>query len=351
MHPWLSDANDPYVRTPRHSNHGNLTVSALADTVTNDWDVDILKDLFVPYDVELIMKLSVSSQFDNQWCWRGDFKGCYSVKHGYRSSSGLHEQHGNMSGVWKEIWHLKISPNIQYFLWRCFHGVLPTMAALSSRRVEVDGFYPLCRQHEETLKHLMCDCMQVSPFWNALLSNHIPIADEEFVTLLVAILAQGNAVFKLLFVVICWCVWRGRNDVVWNNKPWHFPKIQFEIASKPAMFTNTNRDLEYYGVIILDSDGGFIVAKNGPLRCLNDVHLAEVLAIKEVLSWVKDKGFSKILVYSNCQTVCNLLNGSSMDYSYAGYVINECKGYQRHYESVPFRFISRLVNKSAHAFS
>lgn len=210
--------------------------------------------------------------------------------------------------------------------------------------------------------------------------------DEEFGSWLAAKISQGDTVSKLRCVATCWSVWRGRNDVVWNNKPWNLPRIQFDIsrlvndwqevatveAYNGNQITTPGADfvipagavrvcvdaavfselgLAYYGVVILDRDGGFIAAKNGPLRCLNDAHLAEALAIKEALSWVKDRGFLKIVVCSDCQTVCNLINGSSVDYSYAGCVINECKNYKRHFESVSFRFISRSVNKSAHALA
>lgn len=107
----------------------------------------------------------------------------------------------------------------------------------------------------------------------------------------------------------------------------------------------------YYGVVVMDSFGGFIAAKNGPLRCLNDAHLVEALAIKEALSWVKCRGFTKIVVLSDCETVCNLINGFLVEFSYAGCVVSDCKSFQRHFEIMSFRFIPRSVNQFAHALA
>ncbi|XP_031104996.1 uncharacterized protein LOC116009931 [Ipomoea triloba] len=99
----------------------------------------------------------------------------------------------------------------------------------------------------------------------------------------------------------------------------------------------------------VDYTGDFFAAKNGNFHCHNDVHLAESMAVKEALSWAKDRAWLKIRVLSDCQSVCNLINGSSLDHSYAGCVIDDCKALQRHFEVVSIGFIPRSVNKLAHA--
>lgn len=45
-----------------------------------------------------------------------------------------------------------------------------------------------------------------------------------------------------------------------------------------------------YGVVIKDNHGEYVAAKSDPVCCLNDVNLAEAIAIKEALSWVKEGG-------------------------------------------------------------
>jgi len=57
-----------------------------------------------------------------------------------------------------------------------------------------------------------------------------------------------------------------------------------------SVYSNVNH--AYFGFVILISIGNYWAARNGPLRCMNDVHLAEALAVKEALLWVKDQGYT-----------------------------------------------------------
>nr|GMD76317.1 Retrovirus-related Pol polyprotein from transposon TNT 1-94 [Ipomoea batatas] len=104
------------------------------------------------------------------------------------------------------------------------------MAALLSQRVEVDGFCPICLQHPETLQHLVSECVQVIPLWNELSSNLGSGSSEGFAAWFESRIMHGDLVQKLCCVAICWCVWRARNDIVFNNTPWHIPRVTFEVA-------------------------------------------------------------------------------------------------------------------------
>ncbi|XP_031115730.1 uncharacterized protein LOC116019596 [Ipomoea triloba] len=106
-----------------------------------------------------------------------------------------------------------------------------------------------------------------------------------------------------------------------------------------------------FGVIIKDNRGEYIAAKSGHLRCLLDAHIAEAVAIRVALSWVKERGHSKVMMYTDCQMVCKLFNGNLLDLSFAGCVINDCRELSRHFESVSVKFISRSVNKAAHVLA
>nr|GMC71307.1 receptor-like protein 12 [Ipomoea batatas] len=51
----------------------------------------LINDLFDARDVGLILKLPIASSFDDSWHWRGDIKGLYTVKNGYRLVCGKEE--------------------------------------------------------------------------------------------------------------------------------------------------------------------------------------------------------------------------------------------------------------------
>ncbi|XP_031107562.1 uncharacterized protein LOC116012214 [Ipomoea triloba] len=441
-HPWLPNDDDPFIHSPILQHDPNMPVSGLINQATKDWDMNVLNTIFEPRDVNLITKIPVTLQFDDQWCWRGDTRGLYSVRHGYRIMSELHNHNILHSATWRNLWKMKIPPNIQNFLWRCYHGVLPTMNflwrcyhgvlptmnalwrcyhgvlptmnALSARHVEVDDLCPLCRLNPESLGHLFYGCMHVAPLWNDFIDYPLPGATADFMTWFSNLFVNGSLVMtwfsnlfvngslevRLKFAALCWCIWHGRNDLVWNQTPWQPSKIKLvwnqtpwqpskiklevihllnswqelgerNISNNMHGFTLSNAasptadvaliyvdaavfpetDQASYGVIILDNNDGFVAAKSGPIRCLNDAHLAEAIAIKEALSWAKEKGIRRLKVYSDCQAVCNLFNGTLPDFSFAGCTINECRELKRHFEFVSIQFISRSVNKPAHVLA
>ncbi|XP_019164639.1 PREDICTED: uncharacterized protein LOC109160848 [Ipomoea nil] len=259
------------------------------------------------------------------------------------------------------------------------------MTALANRRVNVDIICPLCRFEPETIMHLFANCSRVQPLWNDV-NCQVPNEHDDFAAWFSMWLTLGENGLVMKCIAICWSIWKGRNDLVWNSKTWDPASIMFEVANMvldwqgdadleannnvhvsslnslpvvdPGIMsiyvdaTVYNADAEaYYGVFVMDSSREFVAAKNGLIRCLNNAHLAEALAVKKALSWVKELGFAKILIFSDCKNVCRLLNGSSQDLSYAGCVIRECRALKRHFELVSIQYVSRSVNRFAHALA
>ncbi|XP_031116517.1 uncharacterized protein LOC116020174 [Ipomoea triloba] len=381
--PWLPDDVNPFPISPSLGHDQNLQVSSLLHPQTYDWDIDRLNSIFVQRDVELIMRIPVSINFEDHWCWRGDLRGCYSVRHGYRMLSTPNEQDVAARGIWRVLWRLKIPPSVHNFLWRCVHNVLPTMTALHHRGVSVDILCPLCNDMPETIQHLFFECPLTASTWSDLTQ---PVnASSGFATWLEGVVVAGNMMTILRSVAICWSIWRRRNGLIWNSTPWHANNVPSEAVQlvndwiglqnevvaaaclpqlggasnmnegmlryyvDAAVFPN--HDHVFYGVVILNCDGGFVADRNGFFRCMNNADLVEAMAIKEALSWAKDRGDMKILVLSDCQKVCKFINRSVVDLSYAGCVIEDCKAILRHFDVVSVCFVPRSANKLAHALA
>ncbi|XP_019181376.1 PREDICTED: uncharacterized protein LOC109176397 [Ipomoea nil] len=380
--PWLPDIENPFIQTPAPDHSDTIKVSSLLIPNTAAWDIERLNQLFMPRDVELIKKIPVSPAYDDRWCWRGDIRGCYSVKHGYRMLVNLPELEGGANLGWKKIWNLQIPPNIRNFIWRCFHNMIPTMVSLSHRGVAVDVHCPLCHQVPETLHHLFCECEHTVHLWNTHDGFILPGHNEGFVVWLAGVVQNSETMVLLDILAKLWSIWRGRNSLVWSAKPWNIERVRLEVMQHATywqgllsssvgaidnnlpMVSSAIMDTEvvrievdadnneaYYGIVISDGDGVFMAAKNGKLCCLNDPHLAEAMAVKEALSWAKARGHNKIMVLSDCQMVCNLINRSMLDLSYAGCVIADCRNDQRHFEVVSFKYFPQSVNKAAHALA
>nr|GMC66762.1 uncharacterized protein LOC109151883 [Ipomoea batatas] len=77
-----------------------------------------------------------------------------------------------------------------------------------------------------------------------------------------------------------------------------------------------------YGAAFVSINGDFIAGKRGLLRCTNDLHMTESLAVTEALSWMKNEDRKNVQVEMDCLNVCHLINSSTQDLSYVGTIIS-----------------------------
>ncbi|XP_019186583.1 PREDICTED: uncharacterized protein LOC109181286 [Ipomoea nil] len=106
------------------------------------------------------------------------------------------------------------------------------------------------------------------------------------------------------------------------------------------------------GVILLDTNGGYVSAYNGPLHGCSSPLMAEALACKEALSWLKDRGEQNVDIYTDCQTLHRYLTTPAvMMRTYLGYAIDTCRLIASSFQSCSFHFIPRLENHLAHTLA
>ncbi|XP_019149843.1 PREDICTED: uncharacterized protein LOC109146643 [Ipomoea nil] len=127
------------------------------------------------------------------------------------------------------------------------------------------------------------------------------------------------------------------------------PVSTFIVEVDASLSQTTNSG--FYGVVVLPNNSNFVAAKFGPIRCLNNPNLAEAMATKGALSWILVQGWRNVIVRSDCQMVCKLLNQDCSDYSYAGCVVKHCQNLKQHFESMSIKYVSRSVNKYAHTLA
>ncbi|VFQ68149.1 unnamed protein product [Cuscuta campestris] len=72
-----------------------------------------------------------------------------------------------------------------------------------------------------------------------------------------------------------------------------------------SLFPRTGR--VGFGGILLSPEGQFRAACNGPLCCVQDPLVAEALACREVLLWLRRRGVREVELYSDCLSVVQLL--------------------------------------------
>nr|GLL45201.1 uncharacterized protein LOC109178743 [Ipomoea trifida] len=103
-----------------------------------------------------------------------------------------------------------------------------------------------------------------------------------------------------------------------------------------------------FSFYIQNGDGSFVVAVNGPLACLQDPALVEVMAVRETLSWMKEHGFSDVIVFLDCQFLCVNLHHKVIARSYVGHVVLSYLQLISSTSGCFVSFISRHANQAAH---
>lgn len=81
-----------------------------------------------------------------------------------------------------------------------------------------------------------------------------------------------------------------------------------------------------FRAVILDGDGTFVAVVNGPIENVLDPHLVEAIACQEALSWIKEKGFTKVHLESesDCLNVIEAIKNYKLDLSYSYPIIAQC---------------------------
>lgn len=103
-------------------------------------------------------------------------------------------------------------------------------------------------------------------------------------------------------------------------------------------------------MVILDRDGKFMAAVNEPIERVIDPHLAEAIACHEALSWVKERGFTKVHFESDCLNVINDIKTHKLDLSYSGPIITQCRDWALTFQSFSC-FIRCSANQIVHALA
>nr|GMD54193.1 uncharacterized protein LOC109164833 [Ipomoea batatas] len=181
----------------------------------DNWDAEILDDLFEEADREQIWRIPISCNLkEDTIIWNEEEKGNYSVKSCYRLLRGEVETNNNK--YWTRVWKLAIPPKVKNFIWQACSNLLPTADNLQKRKVNCPSLCTFCLASLETIDHLIIDCqfaktcLQSIP--NILMGVNMNLA--EWITWHMSTL-DVKSICQLL--TSCWKIWEARNNKVWRN--------------------------------------------------------------------------------------------------------------------------------------
>jgi len=378
--PWLADTRDPKLFTPCIPQLCNAKVSGLM-SANGTWDVGVLNDLFIAADVDRILATLVSLAMRDSWRWKGDLKGIYSVKHGYRiltqPSNAMHS--ATEFTAWDKIWKLPVPPKVRNLIWRCVRNILPVRENLKSKRIWIGGGCVFCDSSVETIEHLFCECIVACQVW----SCSDVLQGRGFAEFVETKLLSTDVQHGVRMAAIIWCLWQMRNDVVWRGGTWSVNGLHAQVETLCVLWQGSNRSKitgtptvvrtqwspppvgrlkcnvdaavfgsrAGFGAVVRNHDGAFVAAVGGQLECGPDPYLAEAMAVREALSWLKGLSLLNIDLESDCLNLCTAYNSLALDLSYVGLVVKQCQLIANDMGIVCVRHIGRSANQIAHALA
>lgn len=387
--PWLLDDNNPFI-TSNVQGLENRKVSALMAMEYRGWDEEVLRDMFNIRDQQYIRRipLSVNNNEDEVY-WGKETSGQYTV----RSAYTLLQEQKNMwrqedqTSTWRKTWRIKAPSKVLNFVWRALSNCLPTMVMLRQKNVSVNSLCQICRLGEETVEHILCKCDFANQCWQRIIPQVQCNDDSSIFQWWEKVLEVCDNEKRAEVATICWSLWRARNVLIWNKKYtqlnvvianakqyllqwriaqknttqprypyfaegdgleiWVAPQVDYmKISVDAATFCEYNA--YGLGMVARNDKGELIQAKSKCRFGIVSVHMAEALAIKEALSWIQDRGWSKVVVESDCLTAIQAIRSKVSMRSPYGHVIHSCRNMLEGLNTVSLFFVKRCANMAAH---
>ncbi|XP_062102834.1 uncharacterized protein LOC133812999 [Humulus lupulus] len=368
-------------------------VSSLLLVDSREWDVDLLKDLFNDRDLRCILSIPLSNNRPmDSWFWSLEPFGFFTVKSCYKFLQVL--KNGEATDLemtfWKGLWKVRVPPKVKDLVWRASTGCLPTNSQLHSRYVGVDPLCPLCQSDRETITHALVGCSRVWQCWVSLGFRLVRPASETFTSWLKISVAGLNDDQRAQAFMLCWAVWRRRNDYVWRNRrgtnhgvfltadssllAWVQAQDR-EIAPLPNFLSPADGRLSWvkpplgalkinvdaaifsaaatysFAGIVRDHEGAFVEAFSVCRAGVVSPELGEALGVREALSWIKKRSWQQVEIETDSLLVVQALRSSTSMASYFGVVTDECKALWKELVSVSIYFVKRSTNEAAHALA
>lgn len=264
---------------------------------------------------------------NDEMYWSKESHGHYSVRSAYRllQAQKIYWREEDNGSFWRKVWRIKAPPKILNLVWRSLTHCLPTTVMLQQKGVSVHTMCPVCRMESETVDHVFRRCTHVVQCWQLIDPSLLSVQGDWFQwwEYMVSSLSPQK---RAEVAYVCWSLWKARNEVVWHYRntrvyvivaeakqyleQWRhaqsitaitrFPQLyegdggsswvkpqlmQIKVSVDAATFMEFNAS--GIGMVARDSWGELLLSRTVCIRGSCSAETAEVLAIKEALSWIK----------------------------------------------------------------
>ncbi|XP_058756230.1 uncharacterized protein LOC131629460 [Vicia villosa] len=179
---------------------------------------------------------------DDSW-WTPNGDGTFSVRscYDYLSVNSLGsifspEREKALKLAWKAL----IPFRYKAFAWRILIDRLPSKNLLFVRGIlssPSDLFCDFCKDSEESIAHLFFSCVVARKVWGFILEwlemdlVLLPLVWENFLLVYEGLRRKKvrKGTESLVWIAVCWGLWRTRNKVIFGNDSWSVPDLVWSI--------------------------------------------------------------------------------------------------------------------------
>ncbi|KAF4392800.1 hypothetical protein F8388_010823 [Cannabis sativa] len=299
----------------------NFTVSSLFQVNNRSWDVEVVRDLSSPKDAAIILGIPLNSSGGaDSWYWVAEKNGFYSVRSAYNLLQSLRHSSDNSGSneIWKKLWSLEVPPKAKDLVWRA---------------VLVENTCPLCGVFAKTEWHILVSCNFTWSCWEYAGLAAASRDSSSLRSWLVDTFRLVNGESLGRVVMLCWAIWSARNDLLWKQRvrsvkdvvtfsdssvdQWlkaqgkdipllsplkdgdgselwvkSFSGIKLNVDA--AIFDHSSK--HGFGCVVRNSNGELVAAFAGVKHGKVSPDLAEIMGIREALSWLKNHAYKQAIV-------------------------------------------------------
>ena len=234
---WIEDDTDGYgLRAPWIKNYTfdvNLRARSLIDFQNRRWNVQALKEIFVPSDVQILLKHQPVTVKEDFWNWRFNKSGAYMVKSGYWLATKennlevrrIAEALPSINILRVQIWKVHSAPKIKVFVWKALSDALPVAELLIARGLKGDERCQLCGFEGESINHALFCCHFARQCWAL---SDLPSPPNGFnedsiyenMSYLLNLSKNQKVEMRLsrVFPWLLWYLWKNRNGFLFEGK-------------------------------------------------------------------------------------------------------------------------------------
>ncbi|XP_035843169.1 uncharacterized protein LOC110887759 [Helianthus annuus] len=182
-----------------------------------------------------LLRSAFLSDHNDRWDWLGSGSNGFSVK----AVKELFDINKDFSSRFVWEWCRWIPKKCNLFAWRAEQDRIPTREALCRRNIRVDdSSCPLCNSEVESVDHLFTSCGVSAVIWQKIQvwcksSNLFIFSFRDILEVYNWVGLEGHKkeVFHGIAILACWRIWKARNALVFEGKPFVINEVFSDIRS------------------------------------------------------------------------------------------------------------------------